>query len=71
MAVILKQNKPNQTKTRDYFISGFTDEDLEKPNFPGKQSSEKVPFILSDVDNQPIVQVSQKYLLFRSVASTE
>ena len=59
MAVILKQNKTNESKTRDYFISGFTDEDLEKPNFPGKQSSEKVPFILSDVDNPPIVQVSQ------------
>jgi hypothetical protein len=43
---------------RNNFILGFTDEDLEKPNFPGKQSSEKIPFILSDIDNPPVVQVS-------------
>ncbi|XP_028390617.1 DNA excision repair protein ERCC-6-like 2 isoform X2 [Dendronephthya gigantea] len=38
-------------------VHGFTDEDLEKPNFPLKSSSEKIPFYLSDVDKPPIVQV--------------
>ncbi|CAB4015028.1 DNA excision repair ERCC-6-like 2 [Paramuricea clavata] len=52
------ETKKNTSK-RHLFddVDGFTDEDLEKPNFSRKQSSEKVPFILSDVGNPPVVQV--------------
>lgn len=45
--------------SKDMFdaIDGFDDEDLEKPNFPDKHSSAKVPLVLSDPDEVPPVQV--------------
>jgi hypothetical protein len=52
-----------ESQKKKNFILGFTDEDLEKPNFSRKKSSEKVPFILSDVGNPPVVQVSPFILL--------
>ena len=41
---------------RNIFL-GFDDEDLEKPNFGNKHSLTKVPYILSDPDKLPRVQV--------------
>ena len=42
--------------TSNIFL-GFDDEDLEKPNFGNKHSLTKVPYILSDLDKLPRVQV--------------
>lgn len=43
-----------------YFISkGFTEEELEKPYFPGKtDAGPKVPFVLSEEGTQKTVEVN-------------
>ena len=41
-----------------YILTGFDEDDLEKPKFNFKPEGAKVPYILSEKGQKPVVQVN-------------